>query len=560
VFEFVRSTKSGDGMVECVRRGTARARVPLSAFANDTSAVAQHLLPAFAKAAAAMIPPEFHSATRVLYQATAGMRLLSPPVQESVYDALYRQLLESPEFPFLIRRQDIATLSGDDEGFFGAVAANYLEGTIRADLTLVWQEDEEDNNNSRVPRPLEIVGALDMGGSSTQIVFLPFSDDEDDATSTEKQQSSPVDCNSGGEEDDSARTCPATSKSNPNNSTAPAMLRTDGFFINSYLSYGVDQFRERLWRRWIAQHQAEVDEQVDDEGRTCDSRLLENPCVFRGYTIEFEGYTFIGTGQATACVERVQEFLADDDPRDDNLARKRGRSLGGVEHPPVRGKFYAMSNYFYTLDSVRKFVSEVHLEHEAARALATSWPTPTLHELHEALPLFCDRSWELVLDQHESAPHAYTLPHILPHRCLEAVYMTTLLRDGFGFDPHGRSITFALDVNDSEVEWTLGMALVLHSQRDHQAAAAERANPSFPDKEESCDSAQVEAWVDNSADVRDDDDNERPLSSSSQQDERQNATDPAVVSDEDLLSTRAILRRVARFIETVSALDYMHTM
>jgi hypothetical protein len=42
--------------------------------------------------------------------------------------------------------------------------------------------------------------------------------------------------------------------------------------------------------------------------------------------------------------------------------------------------------------------------------------------------------------------------------------MVTLLRDGFGFEPSSRDITFTFLVDNSEVEWSLGMALALHAE------------------------------------------------------------------------------------------------
>ena len=41
----------------------------------------------------------------------------------------------------------------------------------------------------------------------------------------------------------------------------------------------------------------------------------------------------------------------------------------------------------------------------------------------------------------------------------------TLLRDGFGFKPNSRDITFSFLVEGNEVEWSLGMALVAHTER-----------------------------------------------------------------------------------------------
>lgn len=46
----------------------------------------------------------------------------------------------------------------------------------------------------------------------------------------------------------------------------------------------------------------------------------------------------------------------------------------------------------------------------------------------------------------------------LPHRCVEVVYMTTLLRDGYGFPENSRNVTFALEADGMEVG-----AHVLHS-------------------------------------------------------------------------------------------------
>ena len=43
----------------------------------------------------------------------------------------------------------------------------------------------------------------------------------------------------------------------------------------------------------------------------------------------------------------------------------------------------------------------------------------------------------------------------LAHRCVEVVYMTTLLRDGYGFPEHSRNVTYALKSDGMEVSYTL---------------------------------------------------------------------------------------------------------
>jgi hypothetical protein len=507
--------------LQLVRRGSSRANVPLSAYrrtheeivvdqAVNATYVAEHLLAAF-RYAAEIIPVQFHATTIVKYQATAGMRLLSVPEQDVVYDALYTGLTAQHDFVFsAMQRHDIATLPGDLEGFYGAVAANYLKGTIDADLQMISletvkakaaakaknveqssHENEEEHHHHHGP-----IGALDMGGSSTQIVFLPGmqpqqQQQQDDATCAAVEED-PLHTKDGSES--SSTTCHTATLAE-----LPSRLNGQDFFATSYLSYGVDQFRTRLWNTWVQEHAAAAALTPQTAAQNCDSKRIDNPCTFKGYEIEWEGYTLVGTGDAHECVLQVQRLIphpnesatatgtststtvddsndnsdeqdssSDDDNEDDNDAdnnntHKLGKHVGGVQHPPVRGKFFAMSLYFFTLDSLRTLS---HPDQEAWAALNLSWPTPSIAELYNALDGLCSRSWQGDLEEIQHEAHAYTRPEVLPHRCLESVYMVTLLRDGFGFAPESRDITFTFLVDGSEVEWSLGMALVLRAEQN----------------------------------------------------------------------------------------------
>lgn len=74
---------------------------------------------------------------------------------------------------------------------------------------------------------------------------------------------------------------------------------------------------------------------------------------------------------------------------------------------------------------------------------------------------FCALDWPHAV-QHmlaDGRKHPYTRDEQLSHRCLEGLYMATLLEHGFGFHGTRRDITLALEVRGNEVEWTLGYAL-----------------------------------------------------------------------------------------------------
>jgi Golgi nucleoside diphosphatase len=439
IFEFVESMDHGSLSTRLERRGSERANIPLSAFGrlengvqpwDNGTAVAEHLFPLFVYAAT-VVPPHYHATTRVLLQATAGMRLLPEADQDAIYNALYLGLVTWPDFVFDLARADIATLPGDQEGYFGAVAANYLQGTMDADLHLI-------SSSSQQERP---IGALDMGGSSTQLVFLPV--------------------RTAAAADWEATSCHATPTTSHE---IPLRLQGEDFFATSYLSYGVDQFRERLWNHWVQQHENEQRRSP----KSCDAKMIENPCSFRGYRLEWRGYTLVGTGDADQCVAEVQRLIPHHE-QVDSADHTLGRHVGGVEHPPVQGKFFAMSLYFFTLDSLRHLSSAAPAAHEA---LNRSWPTPSIAELHNALDGLCSRAWAGDLQEIQHEAHSFTRAEVLPHRCLESVYMVTLLKDGFGFHPDSRDITFTFLVDGSEVEWTLGMALVVRANESAERLEA----------------------------------------------------------------------------------------
>lgn len=453
--------------VQCVRRGSTRADVPLSAFGRlpsevsskvklDPAHVAAHMIPLF-EYAASVIPPQYHDTTSVYYQATAGMRLLDVDEQQAVYDALFQGLQQDRRFVFNngLERRNVATLSGELEAYFGAVAANFLHGVIDTELRLVPSQDGKSDgqitdgkeNARAIPQPAKVVGALDMGGSSTQIVYM--------ADPEKIRLSSRNDAIAGHEtcmsdEDQLSQTCRQSSFEAPK-------ISDDHFFSTSYLSYGVDQFRERMWTHLVK-------ESIQEEGdypESCVSKYIHNPCANVGYTVEWQGYTLVGTGDTKGCIQQTQRLIPHPEiplnysHHDDNTPMRRQNIVGGIEHPPVRGKFLAMSLYFFTLDSLREFSNY--------EPLHLSWPTPSIQELHDALEGLCARDWHSDMALQEGV-HQYSRPAVLPHRCIESVYLVTLLRDGFGFEPSSRDITFTYKVDGDEVEWTLGMALAMNAE------------------------------------------------------------------------------------------------
>eukprot|EP00602_Paraphysomonas_sp_CaronLab_P008332 CAMPEP_0185022354 /NCGR_PEP_ID=MMETSP1103-20130426/5068_1 /TAXON_ID=36769 /ORGANISM="Paraphysomonas bandaiensis, Strain Caron Lab Isolate" /LENGTH=493 /DNA_ID=CAMNT_0027554387 /DNA_START=10 /DNA_END=1491 /DNA_ORIENTATION=+ len=361
----------------------------LSRFANSTDQVGAYMSPVLADAAK-HIPEEFHSKAHVFVLGTAGMRLLSEDEQSSIYDALASDEAIKA-LPLSVPRKNMWTISGKHEAYYAVVAANFVAGKIDIDL---------------IANGEDMVGALDMGGSSTQLIFHT-----------------------------------GTKEGEP--------LHPDHFWSHSWLSYGADKVQERVWDHFAQKHVTRMQE----AGLQIDSEPIVNDCVFKGHVGEYNLSTspdtsmtlkMTGSGDAMACRENIREVLWPNGCSPDGPC-----SLDNIEHPPVDGLFFGMSLYYFALDCVR------HL----GLAELPNWPNSSVDELEEAALSFCGTDWDRVVKLHAETQHPQTSNRKLPYRCVEALYITTLLEDGFGFRGSHRGITMALEVEGTEVEWTLGFAL-----------------------------------------------------------------------------------------------------
>ncbi|XP_060581935.1 ectonucleoside triphosphate diphosphohydrolase 1-like isoform X2 [Ruditapes philippinarum] len=99
------------------------------------------------------VPKDKHSDTPIYFMATAGLRVLQINETEDLLTSIEHYMQTCP---FLTPENSVRVISGEEEGVFAWVAANYLRGFF-------W---------SNKP-PSQAVGVLEMGGGSTQIAFLP---------------------------------------------------------------------------------------------------------------------------------------------------------------------------------------------------------------------------------------------------------------------------------------------------------------------------------------------------------------------------------------------------
>ena len=123
--------------------------------AERRGAMRSYLAPLLSQAAR-WVPAAAQATTRIRAFATAGMRSLSAADQQSIWTEVRGVLAEPATSPFLFAAPtDATTISGNLEGLFGFLAVNFI------------LSQHADGASSAA------VGALDLGGASTQISFAP---------------------------------------------------------------------------------------------------------------------------------------------------------------------------------------------------------------------------------------------------------------------------------------------------------------------------------------------------------------------------------------------------
>ena len=126
---------------------------PISSYAQNPNDVAKSIQPLLDTATTRLRKAGVTdlSTVPVFLGATAGMRMLTP---EKVTLILSQIRLTVKKAGFMYKPEWIRVLSGEEEGAFGWLSANWLMGTFDGPTTSAY-------------------GALDLGGASTQATFHP---------------------------------------------------------------------------------------------------------------------------------------------------------------------------------------------------------------------------------------------------------------------------------------------------------------------------------------------------------------------------------------------------
>ncbi|XP_054840130.1 ectonucleoside triphosphate diphosphohydrolase 1 [Eublepharis macularius] len=365
----------------------------ISSYAHDAEKAGMSLKQCMDRAKA-VVPAGKSQETPVYLGATAGMRLLRMQNKDAAEKVLSEVEAALRLYPFSF--QGARILSGGEEGAYGWITVNYLLGNFKESI---------------LPRLLPHIfssrgttGALDLGGASTQITFVP------DQEKIESQ-----------------------------GDIVNFYLYGKNYtvYTHSFLCYGKDQ---ALRLKLVKDIQGKLSERYPDPcfhpgyKRTVKvSDLLTNPCTAGTFpSPSFLNIEVEGTGNYENCQGSIQRIF--------NLTHcpYSKCSFNGIFLPPVQGEFAAFSAFYYVMDFLNV-------------------TTAPMDEAVQKIKAFCSKPWDEVKAEFPGVKEKY-----LSEYCFAGVYIMLLLGKSYHFTEENWSyIHFLGKIGNSDAGWTLGYMLNL---------------------------------------------------------------------------------------------------
>ncbi|XP_021575167.1 ectonucleoside triphosphate diphosphohydrolase 8 [Carlito syrichta] len=175
--------------------------------------------------------------------------------------------------------------------------------------------------------------------------------------------------------------------------------------------------------------------------------LSESPCVHTAAPRNLaQNRTVEGTGSPGECVSAIRELF------DFSCQHAGSCAFDGVYQPPLHGRFYAFSSFYYTLHFLNLTSGQ-----SLSLANATVWE-------------FCNKTWKLVEASYPGQDRW------LRDYCASGLYILTLLHQGYGFSEETwPRVEFHKQAGGTDIGWTLGYMLNLTGLIPAEAPAQGRA-------------------------------------------------------------------------------------
>lgn len=344
----------------------------VSTFADSVSQVGPEHLQQLIKIALDEVPTDKISETPIYLMATAGMRLLTQSQQTALLQNMCTYLKATTKFILPDCDAHVQIISGETEGLYGWIAANYLLGGFD-------HPEEHDHGQNH-----HTYGFLDMGGASAQIAFAP------NATESQKH----------------ADDLKLVRMRTLDGSSAEYKV-----FTATWLGFGANQARSRY-----------TDTLLEHYGKT--AHVLPDPCMPKNLMMTLDGEladgdskepVLVGTGAFDECLRATYPLLNKDVPCKDQPCLVNGQHVPAIDFDI--NHFVGVSEYWHSTHGV---FGGKHKAYD----LAT---------YQNNVMDYCTRDWsdiESDLDKRKKSPEKKAEEARLA--CFKASWLINMLYDGIG--------------------------------------------------------------------------------------------------------------------------------
>jgi Golgi nucleoside diphosphatase len=359
--------------VSTKKEWTKKIHPGVSTFGDKPTQVGPDHLQSLINHALEYIPAEKIEDTPIFLMATAGMRLLPQVQQLALTREICSYLKQNTKFSLPDCGMHIQVISGETEGLYGWLAANYLLGGF----------DHPGKHNHG--KGHHTYGFLDMGGASAQIAFAP------NTTEAEKHA----------------------------NDLKLVRLRTlNGapqeykVFTTTWLGFGVNQARQSYVKTLLAAHEAP------------DVHEIPDPCMPKGLRTTVDGdvvsdaaskdMMLVGTGQFDECLRTTYPLLGKEAPCLDEPCLLNGQHVPAIDFDV--NHFIGVSEYWHTTHGV------FGTKGDKAYDFAT---------YQKKVKDFCSQDWYSIEAKLGSRKDKVD-PKVAQEACFKASWLINVLHDGIG--------------------------------------------------------------------------------------------------------------------------------
>lgn len=251
--------------------------------------------------------------TPVFLLATAGMRLLPDSQRKNILAQICSFVRSNTKFQISSCDQHIQVISGETEGLYGWIAANYLLGG--------FDTPEEPSRTKKH----HTFGFLDMGGASAQMAFAP--------NETEALRH-------------------AEDLKLIRMRTLNGLIAEYKVFVTTWLGFGANEARKRYVEKLL------------NAGDKLNPKTLPDPCLPTGLSISTKGDVFlpspktikgkspylIGTGQFDKCLNQTYPLLEKDAICIDEPCLLNGTHVPAIDFDV--NHFVGVSEYWHTTHEI----------------------------------------------------------------------------------------------------------------------------------------------------------------------------------------------------------------